>query len=216
MTADKYISALRYSWLTPFYDFIVGLTTRETTFKKALLSQAAIKPGYRVLDLGCGTGTLAILAKQSQPDAEIVGIDGDAKALRLAEDKASRSSVDIQFEQGDVTALPYPRESFDRILSSLLFHHLSSKAKGRALQESFRVLEPGGELHLADWGRPHGIMMRALFLGVQLLDGFATTSDDVQGRLPEMCVLAGFKSVVETGSYRTIFGTIRLHVCRKQ
>lgn len=216
MTVDKYIPALRYGWLTPFYDSIVVLTTRDTTFKKALLFQADIKPGQRVLDLGCGTGTLAILAKQLQPDAEIVGIDGDAQVLRLAEDKAGRRSVDVQFDQGLVTALPYPREDFSRILSSFLFHHLSSNAKSQALQESFRVLERGGELHLADWGVPHDFVMRAAFLGVRLLDGFATTMDNVGGRLPEMCVQAGFKPVVETSSYRTIFGSIRLYMCRKQ
>jgi cyclopropane fatty-acyl-phospholipid synthase-like methyltransferase len=78
-SSNSYIPALRYRWLTRFYDPIVRVTTRERTFKEALLRQAEIQAGQRVLDLGCGTGTLATMVKCSYPSAEVFGLDADAE-----------------------------------------------------------------------------------------------------------------------------------------
>ncbi|MDQ3063047.1 MAG: class I SAM-dependent methyltransferase, partial [Acidobacteriota bacterium] len=99
MKNEKYIPALSYNWLTPFYDPVVRLTTRENTFKKALAKQAKIEPNHRVLDLACGTATLTILLKQNQPQAEIVGVDGDAKILETAKVKARKAGIEIQFDK---------------------------------------------------------------------------------------------------------------------
>ncbi len=93
MKSEKYIPALSYDWLTPFYDPVVRLTTREKVFKKALVEQAKIKAEHRVLDLACGTGTLTILIKNTQPQAAIIGIDGDAKILEIAKTKAKRRAM---------------------------------------------------------------------------------------------------------------------------
>lgn len=86
-TEKKYIPALRYDWLTPFYDPLLQFMFREKTFKRQLIRQADLRPGQRVLDLGCGTATLTILIKQMHPDAEVVGLDGDEKALAMARGK---------------------------------------------------------------------------------------------------------------------------------
>ncbi|MHB1242982.1 MAG: class I SAM-dependent methyltransferase, partial [Gaiellaceae bacterium] len=91
---------------------------------------------------------------------------------------------------------------------SLLFHHLTLDGKRATLAEARRVLRPGGELHIADWGRPHDPLMRAAFLPVQLLDGFATTADNVRGALPALVAAAGFDPVRETRRRRTAFGTL--------
>ena len=80
----KYVPALRFHFLTPLYDVVVGATTREGTFKTNLVTQACIQPEQRVLDLACGTGTLAIWLKQSCPEAEIVCVDGDDSILSIA------------------------------------------------------------------------------------------------------------------------------------
>jgi ubiquinone/menaquinone biosynthesis C-methylase UbiE len=85
---DTYVPALAFDRLTPLFDSVVRVTTREQTFKRRLLDQAAIAPGERVLDLGCGTGTLALMAKRRQPDAELVGLDGDPAILERARAKA--------------------------------------------------------------------------------------------------------------------------------
>jgi SAM-dependent methyltransferase len=89
-SGEPYIPALRFRWLTAVYDPVVALTTRERTFKHRLLSQAQIEPGMRVLDLGCGTGTLAVWLKQRTPAAEVVGLDADPAVLALARRKATR------------------------------------------------------------------------------------------------------------------------------
>lgn len=99
-------------------------------------------------------------------------------------------------------------------MSSLLFHHLSTQAKAVALASARRLLAPDGELHVADWGRPHDVAMRVAFLGVQLLDGFETTRDNVEGRLGELMREAGFSSVIQTGRQRTLFGSLSMYRAR--
>jgi hypothetical protein len=111
--------------------------------------------------------------------------------------------------------LPYPACYFHRVLSSLFFHHLTPKNKRRTLEETFRVLRPTGELHVADWGKAQNKLMRAAFLLVQILDGFETTSGNVRGELLETFRDAGFKEARETCRYVTMFGTLSLYQARK-
>lgn len=210
----RYVPALGYHRLTRFYDPVVALTTRERTFKRRLLREARISGG-RVLDLGCGTGTLSIWAKQAHPEAEVFGLDGDPGILEIARRKAARAGVEVRFERGMAHDLPYPDASFRRVLSSLLLHHLDHDAKGKAAREVWRVLEPGGELLVADWGRPSGRLMRALFFSVQILDGFENTNDNVRGRLPSLFTLSGFREVDVLHEYATIYGTLTLYRARK-
>lgn len=208
---DRYIPALAYSWLTGLYDPVVRLTTRESVFKSALLDQADLQPGQRVLDLACGTATLTIAAKQRQPQAVVTGIDGDPAILAIARDKSARAGTDIRFDQGLSNALPYADASFDSVICSLFFHHLGRDAKRATFAELHRVLKPGGFLHVADWGRPQNLLMRAAFVGIQLLDGFTTTRDNVNGLLPGYMRDAGFSPVDETGAYATVFGSMCLY-----
>lgn len=211
MSETRYVHALRFRALTRLYDPIVRWTTREATFKRALLDVAAIREGHRVLDLACGTGTLAAMVKAQVPGAEVIGVDGDPAILEIAAAKARNAAVEIQLVHGMSDRLPYADAAFDRVLSSLFFHHLDRDGKRATLREVLRVLRPGGQLHLADWGRPHGPGMRGAFFVVQLLDGFATTADNVAGRLPELMAEAGFASVHEGERIRTPLGTIALY-----
>lgn len=206
----EYIPALRYSWLTSLYDPLVALLARESTFKERLVSEAGIERDHRVLDLGCGTATLTILIKKRYPRATAVGVDGDRRVLAIARRKITRVSVDLQLDFGLASELPYPDGSFDRVLSSLLFHHLTRRQKRQAMAEVMRVLRPGGELHVADWGQARNALERAAFITVQLLDGFKTTTDNVKGRLPQMMTDAGFEEVAECGRYLTVFGVVSL------
>lgn len=207
---EDYIPPLKYHWLTRFYDPLVRLTTRETDFKRALLLLAAPRPGDHVLDLGCGTATLTIALARAYPTATVTGIDADARALAIARGKARDAALDLDFRQARSTQMPFPDESFDRVVSSLFFHHLTSAEKSATLAEARRVLKPGGELHVADWGKPSNPLRRALFLVVQLLDGFETTRDSVTGTLPALLRAAGFEGVEETASFDTPLGTMRL------
>ena len=211
----KYVPALGYSWLTPFYDTVVGKTTRERTFKNALIKQANFEPGHQVLDLASGTGTLAIWIKQSHPAITVIGLDGAPDILALAERKAKQAKVDITFEQGFSTILPYPDEHFDRVVSSLFFHHLDWGRKTRTAIEIYRVLKPGGEIPIADWGRAENLLMRCLFFAIQTLDGFSNTQDNVEGKLVGLFEHAGFAEVALRETFSTIFGTMALYSAAK-
>jgi len=208
---QNYVPALGYHWLTPFYDAVVGATTRERRFKEALIQQACLEPDQRVLDLASGTGTLAIWSKQRQPLLDISGVDADPAILAIASSKAKAANVVVHFDCAPSYDLPYPAAHFDRVTSSLFFHHLSWQDKMRTAQELLRVLRPGGELHVADWGRPTNILMRGLFLMIQCLDGFETTRDNVAGKLVALFEKAGFIDVSERQTLSTIYGTMALY-----
>ncbi len=210
-SGDRYVPALRFRALTAAYDPVVRVSTREAEFKKRLLMQAGLRAGDRVLDLGCGTGTLAIEAKLAQPEAEVAGIDGDPAVLERARSKAAEAALEIGFEQGLSTDLPYADQTFDVVLSTLLFHHLTGAAKARTATEVARILRPGGRLQVADWGRPADPLMRALFLGVRVLDGFEQTRDNTAGALPRIFADAGLVRSGETERLRTVLGTIALY-----
>ncbi len=210
-TDSKYVPALGFHWLTPYYDAVVGATTRERRFKQALIKQADFEPGQQVLDLACGTGTLAIWIKQHQPQANIIGVDGDPAILSLASRKALKANVSMKFDHALSDCLPYPDGHFDRVVSSLFFHHLSWEEKAITVRELFRVLKPGGEIHVADWGRASNALMRGLFVFIQLLDGFENTQDNVAGKLIMLFEQAGFAEVRQRRTFSTIFGTMALH-----
>ena len=211
----RYVHALRFAFLNALYDPIVALTSRERRFKSALLDGVTWAPGQRVLDVGCGTGTLACMAASRQPAVEMHGLDGDPEILARARRKAAEQGAAIAFTQGMSFELPFPDRHVDCVLSSLFFHHLTADAKRRTLAEVLRVLKPGGSLHVADWGAAQDPLMRAAFLAIQLTDGFATTRDNVRGRLPSMMVQAGFEGVRVDARLRTLLGTIEIFRARK-
>jgi ubiquinone/menaquinone biosynthesis C-methylase UbiE len=216
MHEHGYLPALRFHSLTRFYDPIVRVTTREAEFKRRLLAQAAIDPGDRVLDLGCGTGTLAIAAKRAQPAAEVIGLDADADILERAHRKASAARLEIEFVRGLSTQLPFPDGSVNRVLATLFFHHLDAHAKRDTIEEVARVLRPGGELHVADWGAPAGALMSLLAWQIRLLDGLEPTRENLAGELPRLFESGGLRDSAETGQLATLFGTLCLYSARRR
>ena len=142
-------------------------------------------------------------------------LDADAEALNRARTKLEAAGIGMQLDQGLASALPYAGDSFDRALSSLFFHHLPYELKLEAMREVLRVLRPGGEFHIADWGKATSPAMRLAFVAVQLLDGFATTTDNVRGLLPDFLGLAGFEKVETTNCYSTLLGTLSLYQANK-
>ena len=151
------------------------------------------------------------MLKEIHPAAEVVGLDGEEKALSIAKRKIAKNGQGIEFKKGLSFDLDFTDQSFDVVVSSLLFHHLNREDKLRTLREVFRILKPAGELHIADWGRPQNFLMRGAFLVVQLLDGFETTGDSVQGNLLQYMEQAGFKNAGETKRFATLFGTVCLY-----
>jgi ubiquinone/menaquinone biosynthesis C-methylase UbiE len=207
---QQYVPALRFDALTRIYDPVVALTSREGAFKRRLLEHARIKDGESVLDLACGTGTLAIEIKKDHPKAKVSGLDADQSILRRANAKAKEAGVKIDLECGLSNELPYDARSFDVVVSTLFFHHLTDEAKADTAEEIRRVLRLGGRVLIADWGRPQDPLMRMAFTGVQLLDGFRNTSSNVAGKLPEFLRDARLKRVSVVDRMRTPLGTIEI------
>lgn len=195
-----YLPAMGKDRLLPFYDVCTWLMGVNRIHRR-LLELAAVEPGHRVLEIGCGPGGLVLRAQRMHPDAEVVGLDPDPLALTRARRKAGRAGLSVRFDQGKAGELPYPDESFDRVLSSFMFHHLDDGEKRRALAEVRRVLRPGGQLHLVDVaGHHHGRfgrrMQRSEFLRDNAGDG-----------IPDRMRAAGLTEVRtgERGRLRTTF-----------
>lgn len=112
-----YLPALRWKALTPLFDTVVGITTRERPAKQRLLDQAEVQAGDAVLDLGAGTGTLAIWLKQRRPEARVAAFDADPEVLSIARRKATDAKCEIEFVEGHSTELPFPADSFDIVLT---------------------------------------------------------------------------------------------------
>jgi len=210
-----FVPALGVHWLTRFYDPVIRATLREDRLRALLVAQAGPKPGDHILDIGCGTGSLTVMIKQACPEARVVGLDADPKVLERASAKARGQGVVVELREGSADQPPFDSGSFDLVVSSLMFHHLLPQVKLRAFREAFELLRPGGRIHVADWGRPGGRLMRAAFLLVQFLDGFATTADHVQGLLPRYMEEAGFRCVAETHREATVLGTLSLYRAHK-
>jgi ubiquinone/menaquinone biosynthesis C-methylase UbiE len=149
-TQRTYLPAAGHNWALPLYDPLAKLLGADAA-RRALLDQAVLSSPYRVLDIGCGTGTLVTLIKRLYPGADVVGLDPDPQALARARKKAARAGISIRLDQGFSDALPYPDASFDRVFSSFMFHHLQAEDKEKTLREVRRVLKPGGSLHLLDF-----------------------------------------------------------------
>jgi ubiquinone/menaquinone biosynthesis C-methylase UbiE len=204
-----YLPALRFKALTPLFDSVVRATTRESTFKRALIDAAGPEPGQRVLDLGCGTGTLAMMIKR-EAEAEVTGLDADSQILELARRKAADAGLGIKFDEGLADELPYADGSFDRVLSTLFFHHLTGGDKRACLAEVRRVLRPDGQLHVADWTAPADPVQALLSWQIRLFDGVDRTRENFTGQLAAVVAAAGFAEVREGPRIRTALGTLGL------
>ena len=190
---QPYIPGFRYDWLLPLYDPLQKVLGLEA-YHRQLVEQADLRPGQRVLEIGCGTGNLALLIKHLQPDADVVGLDPDPQALARAARKARRAALPVRLERGFAQALPYPDRSFDRVFSAFMFHHLGPQERERMLREARRVLAPGGALHLLDFGaakvRADGVVARLAHRNARLRDNFGD-------RIPTLMREAGFADPTE-------------------
>jgi ubiquinone/menaquinone biosynthesis C-methylase UbiE len=203
----RFVPALGHDWLTPFYDVVARLTG-ERRFKRRLVETAGIVAGHDVLDLGCGTGTLALMVQESCPQARVTGLDVDPRILTIARRKIEKAGAPISLHEGSATAPPFPPASFDRILTTLMLHHLTTPQKQETLAAARRLLRAGGELHIADWGKPHNALMRVASLSFRLFDGSESTGLNVRGELPALVGSSGFREVAETERWMTPFGTL--------
>src|SRR6266436_6194182 len=191
----SYLPAMGKRWLLPLYDPLLKLLGADKT-KRLLIEQADLKIGFRVLDIGCGTGSLAVLIKRMHPEVEVIGVDPDPAALLISERKASRAGLSIEFDRGFSDHLSYPDASFDRVFSSFMFHHLEPSERAATLREIRRVLKSGGSLHLLDFaprdGKGHRHHEESRF----------------EGRVVDLMSEAGLVDAKEVAKGKIFFGPI--------
>ena len=199
-----YLPAAGRDWLLPFYDVMTKLMGADGA-RTVLLEQAQVRPGQRVLDVGCGTGSLAILLKRLYPEVDVVGLDPDPKALARARRKADRAAISVRLDQGFGDELPYPDASFDRVLSSLMFHHIPTDEKGKTLRAIRCILKPGGEFHMLDFeGQKNG----GAHVLARLLHSSKRLKDNSESRVLSFMAEAGFADTKKVGRRAMPFGHV--------
>jgi demethylmenaquinone methyltransferase/2-methoxy-6-polyprenyl-1,4-benzoquinol methylase/phosphoethanolamine N-methyltransferase len=159
------------------YDLFVKLVSlgRENTLRRQTIQEAAIARGETVLDVGCGTGTLTLMAKAETGNSGVVfGIDASPEMVAVARQKAAQQGQDVDFQTALIEKLPFSDGTFDAVLSSMMFHHLPDDLKVRGLKEIYRVLQPGGRLVVVDMKRPTTLIQR---LGIMTLAHHQLTTD---------------------------------------
>ncbi|ABF54265.1 class I SAM-dependent methyltransferase [Sphingopyxis alaskensis] len=207
----RFTPALGRAGLTGAYDFAIKLLTRERLWRTALLEQLAPRNGETILDVGCGTGSFALLMKCRAPGARIIGLDPDPDVLHRAEAKARKAGVEIEWRQGFASDAATLGVRFDKTVSSLVFHQVSIVGKRSGIAAMAEALKPGGELHIADYAAQTSPLMRSLFrLTVQRLDGLADTQPNADGAIEAILADLARAPVVPRRVISTPTGAISL------
>lgn len=207
MSKTKFIPALGYDFLSDYYDLAIKITMPEKKFRNKLIDFVNPQEKEKILEFGFGTAQNIIILKQRFPDCSIQGVDIDPKIKTIAEYKLNKAGIEAQLFLYDGNKLPFEDNSFDKVYSSLVFHQLDMITKLKCLLEINRILKPNGELIIGDWGKAKTKWMRFSFYLVQLLDGFKTTSDNVNGLMIKYITDAGFKEISEIDFINTSIGT---------
>jgi ubiquinone/menaquinone biosynthesis C-methylase UbiE len=141
------------------YDWLISLLMfgREQQVRQAILEIAGISPGERLVDVGCGTGTMALAAKARVGETGVVqGVDASEEMVARAKEKCARAGLDVAFDVASAQRLPFEDGRFDVAVGSLMLHHLTAEGRRQALEEMKRVLKPGGRLLIVEIGHAHG------------------------------------------------------------
>lgn len=207
---DGIVRALGPHLGVALYDPIVALVMRERLFRGRLVAQvlsgAPTGDPLDVVELGCGTGTNSI--RLAAAGACVIGFDADPEILARARRKKGADLV--EWRSGRVEAPGLPEASCDRVVLSLVLHHLPDAAKLTTLRSAHALLRPGGRIHVADWGPPADPAMRLAFAGLQRVDGKANTQSMADGKLPIFLNEAGFIATKTHTRLRTAAGLLEL------
>jgi ubiquinone/menaquinone biosynthesis C-methylase UbiE len=139
--------------LARWYDLFGTVITfgRDKAIREQLRELAAPAPGENVLDVGCGTGMLAIPIKPRVGAGEVHGIDASPEMIQVAQQKSAKDGPAVEFRVALIEAIPFPDATFDLVTSSLMLHHLPDDLKAKGFLEIRRVLKPGGRFMAVDF-----------------------------------------------------------------
>ena len=140
----------------PYYDGMMRLITlgRERTLRKVTVELAQVQPGDKVLEVGCGTGTLTLAAHARAGQSGVVhGIDAAPEMIAVARRKAARAGVPVNFQVGQMACIPFQDDEFDVVLCSFMIFHMPDDERRKGLVEIRRVLKPSGWLWVVDMAR---------------------------------------------------------------
>jgi len=197
---QKFIPAARFNILTPLFDAFCSLVGLGNGYRKKIIEVMNLaQQKLRVMDAGCGSGSLAIDVRRSFPNILLEAIDADPQILGIAEQKARKMNQYISFREAFLQDLPFPDNSFDFVYSSLVFHHLTSDTKEKAMREIYRILKKDGRFLLVDFGKPKHPFF-SVFSWFTIL--FEEGLDNYNGKMPELMMNAGFVNVKEKSRYR--------------
>jgi ubiquinone/menaquinone biosynthesis C-methylase UbiE len=209
---EGFVPALGFHWLTALYDPLIRGWSAAARLRASVIDALDLQPGMRLLELGAGPGRLAIEIKRRHPTVAIDAVDIDASMVARARGNAFAAGVELAVHEADMTRLP-ELGSFDRVYSTMVFHHLQPDEKQAAFTAARRVLRPGGYFVVGDFGMPMDPLQWALFSWIQQpLDGFRNTSPHRDGRY-ERALRGTFEQARRTTVLRTIAGTIEVFVC---
>ena len=192
-----------------YYDGVVNILTlgHARRLRTLTVDHALLKPGEKVLDVGCGTGGVTIPAKlRVGKTGEAAGIDPAPEMIAVARRKASRARLEIDFRVGVIESLPYPDATFDAVTSSMMMHHLPEHLQAKGLAEIKRVLKPGGRLLIVDMMRP-STSFRRRFTSLILRHGHAMQFGIKD--LPELIQKAGFEEIKQLDDHFLVIGFVR-------
>jgi ubiquinone/menaquinone biosynthesis C-methylase UbiE len=181
------------NWTAPFYDWYCPKLGLGQDFRRHTLCYAALQPGERVLDVGCGTGVVTRLAAEVVGPAGVaIGIDPAVRMIAMARQNARRTDSRAVFKLAAIEHLPFEASSFDITVASFMLHHLPSDLKTEGLREVYRVLKPGGRLLVVDLDRPANALWWLVIWPLLLMP---TVAANIRGHIPEYLRQAGFVSV---------------------
>lgn len=198
---------------TRFYDSVASLL-RERLWRGLVVMHVAPRPDEVIVDVGCGTGSLALLLRHVRPGARVVGVDPDREVLARARRKDA--GVEWRVGMGDALVAVVGSGSVSVVVSSLVLHQCPMAMKRAVLASMFAVLRPGGRLVIADYGLQRTWLMRLAFRVVQLADGKQDTQPNADGVLPRLIAEAGFLDVREAEVVPTISGSISVYTARRE
>lgn len=213
----NFVPAAGLAGFTRAYDAVIAVTGRESKMRSALFNAVSASvagvEAPRIVELGCGTGSVSIPLAAKLPHASVIGVDIDRQALGIAQSKHGSDAV--TWLQGSATDPPQAPGEADAAIISLVLHHLTPNDQPRALEAARELLKPGGTIHVIDWGIPKGPIPRAGFPVLQQIDGKTNTDPLGKGMLPLLLANAEFAEPRKLHRFGTVWGSVEQYIARR-